>query len=85
MDCLRYLLLLLEQGHKFKIFYNSNHCCGVNKNKMFDLDNGFKKDMLLGYADMYLPLEQCHNKETVIKIFNLDERYSKILDEYYLF
>ena len=83
MNCLTYLLDLWSQGHKFTIFYNGNHCCGVNEKKLFDLDGGFKKDMLNGYADMYLPLENCHSKEVVKKIFNLDERYSKIIDEYY--
>ena len=87
MDCLRHLLLLWEKGHRFIILENEDHYIGVNDSKIFELGNTFKKDLQLGYslrgANNYLPLEKCHDKETVKKIFNLDERYSKILDEYY--
>lgn len=83
MDCLRYLLNLHSDGHKFTIYYNSDHCFGVSEIKLFDFNNQFKKDFLQGLCDMYLPLTTCHEKETVKKIFNLDERYSKLIDEYY--
>lgn len=87
MSCLTYLLQLLEQGHKFIILENGNHYIGVNDKKIFELGDTFKKDLQLGYSlrggNNYLPIEKCHEKETVKKIFNLDERYSKILDEYY--
>ena len=83
MDCLRYLLNLLADGHRFTIYYNCDHCFGVSETKLFDFNNQFKKDFLYGLCDMYLPLTICHEKETVKKIFNLDERYSKLIDEYY--
>lgn len=83
MNCLTYLLLLWEQNHRFKIFYNGDHCYGVNEKKLFDLDGGFKKDMLNGYADMYSEIKNWHSKEVIKKIFNLNERFSKIIDEYY--
>ena len=83
MNCLTYLLQLWEQKHRFKIFYDGDHCCGVNENKLFDLNGTFKKCMLYGNADMYLLLERCHSAEVTKRVFNLDERYSKIIDEYY--
>lgn len=83
MDCLRYLLTLLEQGHKFVILYDSNHCCGINETKIFDLNNQFKKDILKGDGFRYLPIEKCHKKEIIIRIFNLDERCAKVINEYY--
>lgn len=87
MNCLTYLLLLLESGHKFKILGNGNHYIGVNSKKILELGDTFKKDLQMGYSFMggnsYLLLEKCHDKKTVKKIFNLDERFSKIIDEYY--
>lgn len=83
MNCLTYLLQLWEQGHRFTIFYDGNHCCGVNDKKLFDLNGTFKKDMLLGEGFRYEKLQNCHEKETVKKIFNLDNRYSKLIDNYY--
>ena len=83
MSCLTYLLNLWSDGHRFVIYYNSDHCIGVSETKLFDFNNQFKKDFLQGLCDMYLPLTVCHEKETVKKIFNLDERYSKLIDEYY--
>lgn len=83
MNCLTYLLNLWSDGCRFKIFYSSDHVCGINEKKLFDLNGGFKKDFLNGYGDMYLPLETYHDAETVKRIFNLDERYSILIDEYY--
>lgn len=83
MNCLTYLLNLWSDGHRFRIFYNSDHCCGVNEKKLFDLDGQFKKDFLKGVGGVYLPLEGFHSIRTLKKIFNLDEKYSKIIDEYY--
>ena len=87
MNCLTYLLQLWEQNHRFIILGNENHYIGVNDNKIFELGNTFKKDLQLGYSlrggNNYIPLE-IGDKERIKKIFNLDERYGKILDEYYL-
>lgn len=83
MNCLTYLLQLWDQGHRFTIFYDGNHCCGVSDKKLFDLNSTFKKDMMDGNAGMYLPLENCHSKEVTKRIFNLGYKHSKILDEYY--
>lgn len=86
MDCLRYLLLLLEQGHKFVILSNEDHYIGVNDKKIFELGGAFKKDLQLGYSFMggnkYLPLK-IGEKERIKKIFNLDERFSKTIEQYY--
>lgn len=86
MNCLTYLLQLWEQNHRFIILGNENHYIGVNDNKIFELGNTFKKDLQLGYSlrggNNYIPLE-IGDKERIKKIFNLDERYGKILDEYY--
>lgn len=86
MDCLRHLLLLWEQGHRFIILGNENHYIGVNDSKIFELGDTFKKDLQIGYSlkggSRYIPLES-GGKERIKKIFNLDERFSKIIDEYY--
>jgi hypothetical protein len=55
----------------------------MNEKKVFDLNNTFKKDFLEGFGFMYIPLKESHDLETTIKIFNLDGKYSKILEEYY--
>lgn len=53
--------------------------------KIFELGDTFKKDLQLGYSlnggNSYLPLVLGDEKR-IKKIFNLDERYSKIIDEY---
>ena len=82
-NCLTHLLDLWLNGHRFVIYYNGDHCFAMNEKKVFDLNNTFKKDFLEGFGFMYIPLKESHNLETVIKIFNLDEKYSKILEEYY--
>lgn len=43
MNCLTLNLLnLLSQGVQMKLFYNGEHCIGVNENKIYDLGNNFK-------------------------------------------
>lgn len=78
MDCLRYLLQLWERGERFKIFYDANHTYGLQNGLIFDFD--FRQR---GDESKYLLLEKSHNLETVIKIFELDERFSNLLEEYY--
>ncbi len=86
MDCLRHLLTLYNEGHRFIILGNENHYIGVNDKKIFELGNTFKKDLQAGYSlnggNNYIPLE-IGAKERIKKIFNLNEDYSKILDEYF--
>ena len=55
----------------------------MNEKKVFDLNNTFKKDFLNGGGFRYTPIENNHNLETLIKIFNLDERNTRILEEYF--
>jgi hypothetical protein len=85
MSCLTYLLQMFSQGHRFLIFYDGNHCCGINEKKLFDLNGTFKKDVLLGGVFRYERIEKCHEKEQIKRIFNLDEKNSKILDEYFVY
>lgn len=85
MDCLRYLLDLVERGHRFTILGNENHYIGVNDKKIFELGNTFKKDLQAGYsffgANNYIPLEN-GDKERIEKIFDLEEKYCILLSEY---
>jgi len=87
MNCLTYLLDLIGRGHDFDILYNGNHCIGVNDKKIFELGNTFKKDIINGYSinggNEYIEILTTHNKKTIKKIFNLDIRYSNILDRMY--
>lgn len=86
MNCLIHLLNLWEQGHRFTIISNENHYVGINDKKIFELGNTFKKDLQLGYsergANRYIPIES-GGEERIKKIFNLDKKYSKLIDEYY--
>ena len=83
MDCLRYLLDLLNRGHSFTILYNGDHCIGVNEKKIFDFGNFFKKDLLNRTHLNYIPLEENHSKETVIKVFNLNKKEQEIIEKYF--
>ncbi len=83
MNCLTYLLNLWKEGHRFTIFYDGNHCCGINEKKLFDLNNTFKKDFLLGFGARYEKIENCHKKETIKKIFDLNLEQQQIIDDYY--
>jgi hypothetical protein len=80
MDCLRYLLDLIDDGKNLELFYNGDHVYGVNEDSLI-YDYNFD---LRGYEYNYLPIEKCHTKEVLKRIFNLDEYYSKILDNYYV-
>lgn len=83
MNCLTYLLDLLERGHNFKILYNGNHCIGVNDTKLFDFGNFFKNDLLNGKQAAYTPIETYHTKEVILKIFNLTDKEYNIIKKYY--
>lgn len=81
MNCLKYLLQLRIKKHKFDIYYNGNHCIGVNKLDMFDYQGMFKKEITSGSELMgnYLPIEQYHTKEQLREMFNLTEEEFKVL------
>lgn len=83
MNCLTHLLKLWKEGHRFTIFYNGDHCFGINEKKVFDLNNTFKKDFLSGEGHRYLPIEKCHEKKVIKEIFNLTEKQKTILYEYF--
>lgn len=79
MSCLIYLLDIIDDGTYLDLFYNSDHFYATDlDNRIYDYD-----DKMRGDEKKYLPIEQCHTKETIKKIFNLDENYSKIIDEYF--
>jgi len=78
MNCLTYLLSLINQGYKLTIMYNHEHCIGVENNKVYDLKN-WKGVTNIEYA----PLETWHAKEVVKDMFGLDEYEYKILEKYY--
>ena len=81
MNCLKYLLQKRIQKHKFDILYNGDHCIGVNMLAIYDYNSQFKNDLLLGnnLNKNYLPIEQYHDKETLIRLFNLTEKEAQIL------
>jgi|688.fasta_scaffold2017112_1 hypothetical protein len=83
MNCLAYLLNLWADGHRFKIYSNSTHCFGMNEKKLFDLNGIFKKDFLDGIDSTYISLKTYYDLERVKTMFNLNERHSKLIDEYY--
>jgi len=79
MNCLTYILDLIDEGYDLKVLYDSNHVVGVDQdNLIHDFDINMRGDIFT-----YLPVEQYHTKEVIKKIFDLDERYSKIIDNYY--
>jgi hypothetical protein len=79
-NCLTYLLDLIDDGEELELFYNGNHCIGIDKdNLIWDFNFSMRGD-----ESKYLPIEKCHTKEMIKKIFNLNEQNSKTLDEYYL-
>lgn len=86
-NCLTHLLKLWNEGHRFQINYNGNHCYGVNKSKIFELGSEFKEDLIRGFskrgANTYIAIELCQNKETISKIFNLNKEQDEILEDYY--
>lgn len=85
INCLTHLLNLWSNGHRFIILENNDHFIGANDKKIFELGDTFKKDLQLGYSlnggNSYLPLVFGDEKR-LKKIFNLDKKYSKIIDEY---
>ena len=86
-NCLTYLLDLWKSGHRFKLLYNGSHCVSANEKRIFELGNEFKKDLMRGFSargsNEYTPIELWHSKETIKKIFNLNEEDYKSLEEYY--
>lgn len=87
MNCLTYLIDLLERGHKFKILYDGNHCIGVSETKLFDFGGYFKRDLLRGFSwkggDAYFPIEDFHSEDSVNRIFTLTDKEKNILKTYY--
>ena len=84
MNCLTYLLKLISQGVKMKIFYNGDHCIGVSEKKIYDLGNYFKKELLKGCNLKYTPIEDNHDLEAVIRSFEIKEQeYIEQLKKYY--
>ena len=71
ISCLTYLLDFWREK-RFKIYYDGNHCWSDE----YDLGNSER-------SEKYDLIENYHEKETVKRIFNLDDKYSKIIDEYY--
>ena len=83
MSCLTYLLDLWRRGHRFKIYYDGHHCIGVNETKLFDFGNFLKQDFLNENKINFIPIEKCHTKEIIIKIFELNETDTNTLYEYF--
>jgi hypothetical protein len=80
MNCLTYLLTLIEREVDLKLFYDGNHVVGFGLVEVFDFNNIWLDG---SNKHKYLPIEECHDSKTLKKIFNLNEDYSKILDEYF--
>lgn len=85
MNCLTYLLDLLDKGCSLVILYNGDHCIGVNEQEIFEVNNTFKLGLLndSSLSRNYSRIEVFHDLETLIKIFNLKKEDSEILTNYY--
>ena len=79
VNCLTYLLDLIDDGEELELFYNGDHVYAIDVDYLIH-DYDFR---MRGDESKYLPIEKCHTKEIIKKIFNLDENYSKILDNYF--
>ncbi len=77
-NCLTYALNLWSKNNKLEILYDGNHVIAVEDGLIFDYD--FRQR---GDESRYLPLQKCHEKETIKRIFNLNEKNCKIIDEYF--
>ena len=67
-----------------KLFYNGEHCIGVNENKIYDLGNYFKKELLKGCNLKYIPIEDNHSLEVIIRSFEMkDKKYIEQITKYY--
>lgn len=85
MNCLTYLLDLLNSGNEFIILYNGDHCIGVNVKKIFEVNSTFKLSLIKGcpLSKNYSRIEEFHSLETIIDIFNLKPEDKEILTNYY--
>lgn len=86
MNCLIYLLDLIEKDYKFIILSNENHYIGVSNDYIHELGNIFKKDLKLGYSlnggNNYIPIIT-DGYARIVKSFKLDAHYSKLLNNYF--
>lgn len=85
MNCLTYLLDLLNSGHEFIILYNGDHCIGVNVKKIFEVNNTFKLSLIKDDAlsKNYTRIEKFQSLEVISKIFELKPEDKAILTNYY--
>lgn len=85
MNCLTYLLDLLKVGREFTILYNGDHCIGVNKKEIIEVNNTFKLSLLSNsiLSKNYSMIEDFHDLETIKNIFNLKPEETAILTNYY--
>ena len=60
-NCLTYALNLWSKNNKLEILYDGNHIIAVEDGLIFDYD--FRQR---GDERKYLPLQNCHEKETEI-------------------
>jgi len=77
-NCLTYALNLWSKDNELEILYDGNHVIAVEGGLIFDYD--FRQR---GDESKYLPLQNCHKKETIKRIFNLNEKNCKIIDKYF--
>jgi len=73
---------LWRRDNRIVIYYNGDHAKGVVENWVLD-SNAPPRKKSREDLDKYLPLEDCHYKETLAKVFNLDEKDTLTLKEYY--
>lgn len=81
VNCLTYLLEIFKGD--FTILSNENHYIGVNKTEIIDFENQFKEELLSGKSyGKYIPI-QIGDEKRIKKIFNLNEKHSQLLDNYF--
>lgn len=85
MNCLTYLLDLLDKGYSFVILYDGNHCIGVNSNNIYDYEDILKKELLREpeIKLKHFRIEKIHDLDVVNKIFELNKKELKVLEKYY--
>lgn len=84
LSCLEYLLILIDKGEIFKIYYNSDHCIGISGSGIYEKNsNAFKKSIENGEKVRYFELSENYPYESIVNSFGLSDFYKEILKKYY--
>ena len=84
MNCLQYLIDKIYDGNQMTIMYNGDHVIGIGESEIFDYNGQFKQELLIEKSNLtYYSIEKTHDVRIIIRIFDLNDRQSKILTDYY--